>query len=212
MLRQKRSALQFTTPWCDNLTLSESLFSPATFLVLCGTFWYFLYFLAFFLGIIAAMPLRNSYCCNEPTQFDANIFTDGAYPSPLTSMLTMFEAVLGALHTISSKVFSCLVFLVVPFIRIVSDLRMSSSQQKETCASQKLSCIIRIFWSVKKDGNCNFSENIFPGFIISPFFSNILLWKSIGKCDFTFVQSNVLMRNENLYLRQRKLLHRCNLQ
>ena len=73
-------------------------------------------------------------------------------------------------------------------------------------SAQKLSCIIRIFSSVKKDGNGNFSENIFPGWKLHSFYG-----KSLGKCD--FVQSNPCRwGNENLCLRQRKFLHGSNLQ
>ena len=143
--------------------------------VLCDTFWNFLHFLALF-GTTAATPLRNNDCCNALTQLNAYFTHDKA----LASFLTLFGAVLWELYIISSKVFLCLVFLVLPFIRIVSDSRMSSSQQKETCAPQKLSCIIRIFSSVKKDGNCNFSENIFPGYLFS--FSTFYN----GKRDFSF--------------------------
>ena len=137
----------------------------------------FLYFLPLFvLFMTPAILLLNS----------KQLFShDGAYPSPLTSLLTLFRAILGrASHHIIQIIFKPCISCFA--LRIVSDSRMSSLQQKETRASQKLSCIIRIIWGVKKDGNCNFSENIFPGFIISLFFSNILLWKSIGKCDFCF--------------------------
>ena len=103
------------------------------------------------------------------------------------------------LHITSFKVFSksgiscCVIRIVSDF---VSDSRMSPSQQKEMCTPQKLSCIIRNFWSMKKDGNCNFSENIFPGWkllfnFLKSFYEKCLVFASV---IFPSVQSNVLMR------------------
>ena len=54
-----------------------------------------------------------------------------------------------------------------------------STRKRNGYASQKLSCTIQNFWSVRRDGNCNCSENIFLGWKLFLCLLNISIVKKV---------------------------------